>query len=76
MPGPWKEWKSKNSFPTSFHRPLEISQTTRDFPHFHSPPRRFTFPIQEPGETMMTMWARNSYRQDGILPAVGNRRLP
>jgi len=31
MPGRWKEWKSKSSFPTSFHRPLEISQKARDF---------------------------------------------
>lgn len=30
MAGRWKAWKSENSFSTSSHRPLEISQKRRD----------------------------------------------
>jgi hypothetical protein len=31
MAGPWKEWKTKKQVSHSSHRPLEISQTRRDF---------------------------------------------
>jgi len=82
MPGPWKAWKAKNSFP-SFLRPLGNPQKAARFPHFHSSGDEGRLKCGKPKQVFSTfppprMYMRSSRKPSaaGLPSARGGRSAP